>query len=218
MQDLVAVGVADAGHERLVLQQVLELARVPPDPLAPDLERQRRVVCVRALLAPPSPGIGAVDPGRRQVDLAHLGRVAVADLGRGASRREPRRAARPGGGIARPSRRAARSPSTTAVLVGCFSPGAASWNRPVSIGLHDDRVAIEVDQRGTCRAGGSTVEALADERLELGRRAADGERSGCLGGARPAGRRAPHGRHRRPRSGRVIRARRRDCSRSKALC
>src|ERR1700682_4056970 len=33
VQDLVRVGVADAGDERLVAQKVLELARVPPDTL-----------------------------------------------------------------------------------------------------------------------------------------------------------------------------------------
>src|ERR1700730_857475 len=33
VQDLIRVGVANAGDERLVTQKVLELARVPPDPL-----------------------------------------------------------------------------------------------------------------------------------------------------------------------------------------
>ena len=50
MEDLVAVGVADAGHERLVAQQVLELARMAADPLAPDLTGEGRVVGIGTLL------------------------------------------------------------------------------------------------------------------------------------------------------------------------
>ena len=62
VQDLVAVGVADPGHERLVAEQVLELARMPPDPLAPDIERQRGIVGVGTLLRPHR---GRVRVGRR---------------------------------------------------------------------------------------------------------------------------------------------------------
>ena len=50
VEDLVAVGIADAGDEGLVAEQVLELARMVPDPLPPDLEGQGRVVGVRSLV------------------------------------------------------------------------------------------------------------------------------------------------------------------------
>ena len=106
VEDLVAVGVADPGDERLVLQQVLQLARMAPDPLPPDVERQRRD---RRRPGPSSssvrPGTAAVDAGRQQVDLAHLRRVAVADLDGGVVGRHPVGAARP----ARRLRAAARA-------------------------------------------------------------------------------------------------------------
>ena len=62
MEDLVAVGVADPGHERLVAEQVLELARVAPDPVAPDLEGERRIVGVGTQLVVPRPGTGRSTP------------------------------------------------------------------------------------------------------------------------------------------------------------
>ena len=66
MEDLVAVGVADPGHECLVPQQVLELARVPADAVAPRLQRQRRVVNVGPDLVRPGPApSGLRRPGSR---------------------------------------------------------------------------------------------------------------------------------------------------------
>ena len=62
MEDLVAVGVADPGDERLVLEQVLQLARMAPDPLAPDLERQAGIVGVGPELARRSPATGRSTP------------------------------------------------------------------------------------------------------------------------------------------------------------
>ena len=66
MEDLVAVGVADPGHERLVAQQVLELARVAADPLAPDLEVSAGSSASGPWSAPPSPGIGRSTPAGRR--------------------------------------------------------------------------------------------------------------------------------------------------------
>ena len=63
-------------------------------------------------------------------------------------------------------------------MVGSLPPGAASWNRPVSIGLTTTRSRSR-SIRGTCRAGGS-LDTLADEAVELGRGAPDGERTGRL--------------------------------------
>ena len=159
------------------------------DPLAPDLEGQRRVVGVRALLGAAEARARALDAGRQQVDLAHLGRVPVADLGRGVVGGQPGGAARPraprraGAAVAR-----RRSPARPRSWPGSLSPGAASWKRPVSIGLHGDRVAVEVDQQELA-APPDRRDALADERRQLGRRAAHGERSGRLGGPRSDGRR-----------------------------
>ncbi len=159
------------------------------DPVAPDVERQRRVVGIGTLVVATEARDGPVDAGRAQVDLAHLGRVAVADLGVGVVGRHPRCAAR----STRPHRAARRArdpnPRTTAVLVGCLSPGPASWKRPVSIGLTTIAVALELDRAGTCRVAGSAVDPLPDERLELrracrGRRAAPARRAERIG--RPA--------------------------------
>ena len=74
-----------------------------PDPVAPDVEGQRRVVGIGALLALAESGDGPVDAGRSQVDLAHLGRVAIADLGARVVRRQPVGARRPGGRVGRPA-------------------------------------------------------------------------------------------------------------------
>src|SRR5688572_8875076 len=43
VEHFVAVGIADAGYERLVAQQVLELAGMAADPLTPHVECQLRV-------------------------------------------------------------------------------------------------------------------------------------------------------------------------------
>ena len=65
VEDLVAVSVADPGHERLIAEEVLELARVAPDTLAPGLERERGVIGVGTLGPdPPRPGNGSIDAGR----------------------------------------------------------------------------------------------------------------------------------------------------------
>ena len=61
MQDLIAVCVTDAGDERLVAKQVLELARMAPDALPPDIERQARMVGLRAHLVRAEAGYGSID-------------------------------------------------------------------------------------------------------------------------------------------------------------
>ena len=175
VEDLVAVGVADAGDERLVAEQVLELARVAPDPLAPDVEGEGRVVRVGALVLAAQPGDRPVDPGGLEVDLAHLGRVPVADLGGRVVRGHPGGPRRPRGRVARTLGARPSNPSTTAVLPGCFSFGSASWKRPVSIGLTTMRVALEVQEQELAPPA-DRGQALPDEGLQLGRRAADRER------------------------------------------
>ena len=135
VEDLVAVGVADPGHERLVAQQVLELARMAPDPLPPDVEGQRRD---RRRRGPGPVRPGPARPARRR---PAAGRSCPSGSGRGSGPRPVRR--RPAARRAPRVQRAASrrppvrgpKPSTTAVLAGSLSPGAASWNRPVSIGL-----------------------------------------------------------------------------------
>ena len=139
MKDLVAVGVADAGHEALVLQEVLELAGMPADPLAPDVQGQRwdrrRQGRVRSRTA-------RVPCGRAR---RATGRPCPSASGRGTepprSRRRPasRRRAWSRRPVASATSGAAPNDSTTAVFVGSFSSGRASWNRPVSIGLTTTR-------------------------------------------------------------------------------
>ena len=62
MQDLVAVGVPDAGDELLVLQEVLQLARVLPDARPPLLKGQARVVGLGPKSSGPPPGISRATP------------------------------------------------------------------------------------------------------------------------------------------------------------
>ena len=129
-----------------------------PDPLAPDLERQRRVVGVGTLVRLAEPGHRTIDAGRAQVDLAHLGRVAVADLG-GASAAGSQAAPRvQRAASARPAGRGPK-PRTTAVLVGSLSPGRGQLE---PAGQH--RVARRSRRArgrsaGTCRAAGWTRHA-----------------------------------------------------------
>ena len=56
VEDLVAVGVADPGDEGLVLQEVLELARVALDPRLPGIERERRIIRVGSESSSVRPG------------------------------------------------------------------------------------------------------------------------------------------------------------------
>ena len=79
MEDLVGVRVADARDELLVAEQVLQFAMVSPNPRPPDLEGQCRVVRVRTL-GRVQAGNVPVHSGWHEVDLAHLGRVAIANL------------------------------------------------------------------------------------------------------------------------------------------
>src|SRR5437773_7742151 len=95
VEDLVAVGVSDAGDEPLVLEQVLQLPGMPPDPLSPDVQGQARVVGIRAELPVTESGNRPVETGRQQIDLAHLRRVAIANLDGRVVRGHPVRTPRP---------------------------------------------------------------------------------------------------------------------------
>ena len=181
MEDLVAVGVADPGHERLVLEQVLQLARMASDPGPPGLEGQARIVGVGPELLVEA-GHRPVEPGRQRgrpcpsgsgpgSGPRRLGVVGRQPVGAPRSRRQRRPAAR---------RRAARSRGRRRSSSAAWSPGAASWNRPVSIGLTTIRSRSRSTSRNLPRRR-IAVEPLPDERLELGRRAPDGERREGLG-------------------------------------
>ena len=84
----------------------------------------------------PRPGTGRSTPAGTEVDLAHLGRVAIADLGVGVVGGQPGRAAGPceRRRPAAPSRGAEARARRRSWPAAC-RPGAASWKRPVSIGL-----------------------------------------------------------------------------------
>ena len=119
----------------------------------------------------------ALDTGRQEIDLAHLGRVPVADLRRRVVRRQPVRALRPRCGLeaTRPPR--GPNPRITAVFDGALTAGPASWKRPVSIGFTTIRSRSRSIARNLpCLR--IAVTRLTDERLELGRRAAHGKRPG----------------------------------------
>ena len=114
---------------------------------APDLEGQRRIVRVRAQLVVGQAGHAPVDPGRQR------GRPCPSGSGRGSGPRPPRR--RPAASRRRASSgrhraavpRAPRTRGRRAVLVGSFSPGAASWKRPVSIGLTTTRSRSKLEEQ-----------------------------------------------------------------------
>ena len=81
MQDLVAVGIADARHEGLVPEQVLELTGMAANTRAPFVEAQGRIVRVGSGLLVGQPRHPTIAACRHEVNLAHLGRVAIAHLG-----------------------------------------------------------------------------------------------------------------------------------------
>ena len=162
--------------KRLVLEQVLQLARVAADPLPPDVERQRRIVGVGPQLAVAQSRHGPLDARGQQVDLAHLGRVAVADLDRRVVGRHPVGAAA--------SRRAVASDGAGRGAE-CQHDGrlrrqlVARAGELESAGEHrvdDDPVAYRARGGGTCRAARIAVTRWPDEGRELGRRAPHGER------------------------------------------
>ena len=135
VQDLVAIGIADARHECLVAQQVLELARMSPDPLPPDLEGQRRVVGIGTLLR-------AAETGHRPVDpRGAAGRPCPSASDRGTGprpARRPRGTRRAGGprrGIAGERGPALRTPTRRPSSTDASPLARPSWNRPVNIGL-----------------------------------------------------------------------------------
>ena len=140
----------------LVLEQVLELARVAPDALLPDRQGQARVVGVGAELvieARRSADRGPPAPGRPCPSGSGRGsgprRLASSAGSQAAARVQRARPAGAGPAPAGPRRSPGRGPSSSAAS----SPGAASWNRPVSIGLNTtDRDRAR--PAGTCRAGG----------------------------------------------------------------
>ncbi len=180
MEDLVAVGVADAGHERLVAQQVLELAGVTADAVAPDLERQRRVVGVGTLLCF-APARGPGDrrrPGAGRPCPSGWGR----DSGPRAAHRRPAASRhRASSGLHRPGADTrGPNPRTTAVFVGrLIAAAGTSWKRPVSIGLQAMRVAVEVDQQELA-APPDRRSRVGRQGVKLGRRASHRQRTGCL--------------------------------------
>ena len=171
------------GDERLVPEQVLQLARVAPDPRR---ARPRGSAPGRPRPGPASasrPGTRPVDAGRQQVDLAHLGRVAVADLRRlrrrpAASRRRAVQAAASGGPPARGPNREDDRRLRRQLLAGCGQLEAAGEHR-----VDDDPVAIQVDEQELAASRGSARPAA--RRARRARRACPRTASGPGASARP---------------------------------
>ena len=133
MEDLVAVGVADAGDERLVLEQVLELARWRRI-------RSRQASRVSAGSSASGPELGRRRPGTAGRPPPAAGRPCPSGWDRGSGSRRARRrpAARPRRASMRPRRRGRRPRARSRGRrrsSSAASAGAASWKRPVSIGL-----------------------------------------------------------------------------------
>ena len=153
------------------------------------------------------PGIGAVDARRQEIDLAHLRRIAVADLGRASSAGQPGGPARPRGRVRAVRRRAARTRSTTAVFDGSLSPAPPAGTGRSASGCTRSRSRSRSISRNLPRRR-IAHRALPDERRPArpacrARRAARAPSAG-----RPDGRPARRGARRRPRSDRAARARR----------
>ena len=142
----------------------------------------------------PRPGDGPVDAGRPQVDLAHLGRVAIADLGR--ARRRPAARRRPRvqrGRVGAARRRAARSPARPPSWPAACRPGRPAGSDRSASGCTRSRRA-RGRSAGTCRAGGWT--RRAGRRGRPARPACRARRAGpgaSRRGDRPAGQRGMEG-------------------------
>ena len=161
----------------------------------------------------PRPGTGRSTPAGQEVDLAHLGGVAVADRHRRIVGRQPAGAARstrPHRPARRPGR-AARGPAPGRPRSAAFSPRPASWNRPVSIGLTTTRSRSRSRSRNLpARATRATRwPTSASSSAGVPRTASGMRRPGARQRAAPRGRR---GGRRRRRRDRAARARARDCT------
>ena len=184
MEDLVAVGVADPGDEGLVLEQVLQLAGVAPDALLPGGQGQGRVVGVRAELV--------VQPGDRpnravgdEVDLAHLGRIAIANLDRLIVSGQPSGALRPAGDSAFRGSRPRTEPEHEGRLRGQLGVRQGQLESAGEHRIEDDPVVVELQQQELAPLL-DRADLAADEAGQLGRRAPHGERSMGHGRADPA--------------------------------
>ena len=136
---------------------------------------QRRVEGIGAHLALPEARHGPLDARGQQVDLAHLGRVAIAHEHRRVVRRQPGGAGRPGGRVGgRPARPGAERQLDRGARRRLL-PARGELEASGEHRVHDDAVAIEHDVEELAQAP-DLRDGLAGERLELGRRAADGQR------------------------------------------
>ena len=213
MEDLVAVGVADPGDERLVLEQVL---RARPGDGGSARARHRASAMDRLRRGPARhrsrPRAGRRRPGGRRPcpsgsDRGSGSRPASSSAGIHVVLRVHFAASR--GGAARPP-----NPRTNAVFVGSGAPGAASWNRPVSIGLKTIRSRSKRATRYFPRRRSSTSGCPTSAFSSAGvprTASGPGASTEVIGTARQG----PRGRPRKRRPGRAIPARSADCSRVK---
>ena len=182
--------------------------------------RSRQTSSVSAGSSASGPSSSSVRPGTLRVDARPGGgRPCPSGSGRGSGSRPRRR--RPASSPRRAVQRAAsaavprvprsrgRPPSSTAAS----SPGAASWNRPVSIGLKTTRSRSSSRSRNLPRRRRSTSRCPTRASSSAGvPRTASGPGASVEVTARPGGRR---GTPRRRSPGRAVRARPGDCSREK---
>ena len=157
-----------------------------PDPRPPGVERELGIQGVRSHLPRAATRDDPFDAGREDVDLAHLGRIAVPDQDGCVVGRQPPCPAGPGGRV---GRRPARVPRPERQLDG--RPGRRLLTVTGQLeparqhGIDDHPVALEVDVEELARARDAR-DPLARERRDLGRGAPDGQ-----GHQRPAGRDGP---------------------------
>src|SRR4029453_4231527 len=177
MEDLVAVGVADPCDERLVTEQVLELAWMSADPVAPDVKGQGRVVRLGPHLLRRQPGDGPFDAGRQQVHLAHLGGVAVADLRWRVTRRQPGRPAGPPRGLEAGWRVGLAEPQDDRRLGRQLGARGRELETPSEHRVDDHTIAIEIDLEELA-VSPDGPDGLSDEGVELCRRPPDGQWTG----------------------------------------
>ena len=147
------------------------------DPLPPHVGGQRSIVGIGPLVVVEA-GHGPADARGEDVDLAHLGRVAVADLGSRLVAGDPVRAARPPGRVAR--RRGPLAERDDDRRFGRQRGSGSGELEPArQHRAEHDPVPIETrDQELSATA--QLDQSLADEVGHLGWRAPDRERAGRL--------------------------------------
>ena len=148
---------------------------MPTDAGAPDLDRQFRVVSLGTLVRFAKTGDHPLDVRRPEIDLAHLGGVAIPDLGVVVVSRHPACTARPGRRVLWRAR-ARTEPEHERGLARVLLSGRCKLEAAGQHRVDGNPVALQIDEQELALSP-DRLDALPDEGLQLSRRSAHGERS-----------------------------------------